>query len=190
MRNIKNQRNTNFQSIKGVQIRRQYFTPLLYVVCIMFFMLSFHFISLFIIKNELSFSETINAVGAYFVFFVVVAIPLFILNVLNMALFGEVVCTLTENGLQCKSGFFNWDEIIGMSYELPLTRFSYKKIVVTIQRKNGQKLDVFLYKAPYRLLNIVKKQHPHIFVEVTSESKIIVAFSIVLIIVLPIVTAL
>jgi len=153
MKNLRNS-NSQFKSINGKKIRRQYFN-FIYVIAIMFALM---LLTLLVLDGyvNMNVDEDVSVVGFMVVYF---GLPMF-LSALNLFFFGSVVCILNEDGL-IYSGSNNSQAIIN--------RFDYDDIIFIPWHKIEKM--TFYPPFPTTLLSLVsgKEKFPAKVEVVTSD---------------------
>ena len=116
------------------------------------------------------------------------SIPFLILSALNRRMFGKIVCVLNEDGIHYKDGFVRWNEIVKMEYEIDIpsrTNHQFCRAIVYTSKE-----EIVMQHAPLFLLSKVKKQNPDIQTGVSKNSKWMVGFLLVALLIIPFLTPL
>lgn len=174
----------HLREAKGERIRWQYFTwPILILLfCMLFVPYCIFIFSFGMGKFDLSkwLSDLLISVEVCLGF----AIPFIPLSILNRRFFGKIICVINENGIHYKDGLLKWHEIIKIEYEIELPgRVPKKEHLFCHAIIYTEKQNVLLLHAPMFLLSKAKKYNPNIHARVSRNSKWMMGFMIVLLVV-------
>ena len=172
------------KEINGTIIRWQYFT--VPIIILLFCMLFVPYCMLIFTLGDNSFewskwlSDLLISVEVGVCF----AIPFIILSVLNRHFFGKIICVINEYGIHHKDGLTKWNEITKIEYEIEwpggTVAKQYRYCRAIIYTKND---NVVLPHAPMYVLSNVMKYSPSTTARVSKNSKWVVGFFIVILVV-------
>jgi len=174
----------HLREISGDKIRWQYFTgPILILLfCMIFVPYCIFVFSLSMGGFSLSkwLSDLLISVEVCLGF----AIPFIILFLLNRRYFGKIICVINEDGIHYKNGIVKWEDITKVEYEIELPGGVVKKknlfchsVIYTKKQK------ITLIHTPIFFISKVKKYKPSIDVGISKNSKWMIGFIIVLLVI-------
>ena len=174
----------HLREIDGDKIRWQYFTgPLLILSFCMIFVPYCIFVISFSMGN-FNLSECFSALLISIEVCGVFAIPFIILSLLNRRYFGKIICVINDCGIHYKDGIVKWDDITKIEYEIELPGGVVKKenlfchsVIYT------KKQRITLIHTPMFFISKVKKYKPSIDVGVSKNSKWMIGFILVLLVI-------
>lgn len=174
----------HLREIVGDKIRWQYFTwPLLILLfcmilvpyCIFVFSLSMGEFNLSKWTSDLLISVEV-CLGF--------AIPFIILSLLNRRYFGKIICVINEDGIHHEDGLTKWDDIVKIEYEIELPGGVVKKENLFCHSViHTKKQRITLIHTPIFFISKVKKYKPSIDAGVSKNSKWMIGFIIVMLVI-------
>lgn len=156
---------SDWKSIKGERIRRQYVNFTLVLILLVGFIMLFINI-IFAITGKPILTGMMDGVMVLLKYVLAWAVLL----LLNIFCIGKTVCILTSDGLYCESGFYKWEHIQRMEFHLPGA--SKSKITYASVRLIGKDMDVTLLHAPVYLMIRVRKYSPKITVSLRKADRL------------------
>ena len=174
------------REIEGEKIRWQYFTFPLLTLGIIAIWVPYVIFVLELYADSFNFSKWLSEnlwIGIWVCF--CFSIPFLILSALNRRLFGKIVCVLNEDGIHYKDGFVRWNEIVKTEYEIDFPSRTSKRHQFCRAIIYTSKEEIVIRHAPLFILSKVKKQNPDIQTEVSKNSKWMVGFLLVALLIIP-----
>ena len=174
----------HLREIEGDKIRWQYFTwPIVILLfCMLFVPYCIFVFSLY--AGNFNLSNWLSDLFVSFEVCLVFAVPFFILSVLNRRFFGKIICVINEDGIHYKDGLLKWDEILKIEYEIELPggvpkieRLFCHSFIYTKKDK------IKLVHTPLFFVSRLKKYKPSIDAKVSKNSKWMIGFIVVLLVI-------
>ncbi len=173
--------------INGERIREQYFNIFIFMEVFIVFIP----FAIILTINTLSdgIGTKFNSIADVFEF-ILLAIkyltPPVVLSVLNLYVFGEIICVLDDVGITFSGGFIRWDSITDIVYVIDFpTKTSFGCCYARVIGKN---LNLKIYSAPVFLLLRAKKYNKNIKVRYSKWSiAMLVSYAVAPSIIMPVI---
>lgn len=166
----------NFNDVRGIHIRRQYFNYTLLALLLIF--LYFFIMRTFTpIPGGFDIREWAERVGRLVLKIGGPAVPFNILSVLNFFFFGKTVCAINEDGIYHRNGLIRWDDILYLKFEcVTYSKFhNYYPSYITVVCKQ-QKIEIT--SAPASMFFAAKKYKSDIKIKIDKTIFILVGIVI------------
>jgi len=144
------------KDMKGIKLRKQYFSMVLYIIfCIVFFA----FVGAIaggLKENKLDLFEILDIVAAVGIIFS----PLLVLAVFNVFLYGKVLGVINKDGLYFENDFIPWQEIESVVYDLKLPSrrgAGYRCATIYAGTSLRERHSFDVYDFPIYGLGVIKK---------------------------------
>lgn len=155
----------DLNKISGIRIRRLYFNVWIYICLVILSMMIV--IAALLEKSVLLFFQFAFESTQYML--VIIAIFI-ILSLLNICLFGRLICVVNEKGLYCNQKFLEWTQIKKATYDIDLPgRISWGYCSVKIEYDRGHTL--IIPHAPRSILKQIIKHCQDVKVGLSTGSK-------------------
>ena len=177
------------REINGDKIRWQYFYWLIFILMFCMFFVPYCTFIFSLYSGNFDLSNWLSDLLVSVEVCLILAIPFIILSVLNQRYFGKIICVINEDGIHYKDGMIKWGDITKIEYEIELPGGAIKKenrfchaVIYTRKEK------INLIHAPMFFISKVKKYQPSLDAKVSKNSKWMIGFIMVsLVVTVPII---
>ena len=159
------------KTVRGTRIRRQLFGTCILMSFSIFAPL---ILFVFIVATEASVIHLLvgTLLGALFGF--LVALPFWLLSLLNRRFFGKILCVADERGIHLENDFIPWEkvnEIVHYPRVLSLNPTRITHAIVAVQSETGKEYGVDIQQFPHYGLKKLKKYKPDLKITTDKACK-------------------